>query len=507
MTVVGRLLDPLVEPLRYTFIQQGLVAAVLVGVVCAVMGSFLLVKRWALLGDAISHAVLPGVAVAFLLGVPFVIGALATGLLTALGIGFVERHTRLKQDAAMGLLFVSAFAAGLAIISKIRSPVDLFHVLFGNVLAVSRGDLLLTAASGGLVLATIAVLYKELLLWAFDPIMAESVGLPVRLLHYLTLLLTSLTIVASLQAVGIVLVIAMLIAPPATARMLTDRFHRLVPLAAGIGVTSAVTGLYLSYFLDVASGATMVLVGAVFFALAMTFAPRRGLVPRALRRRRAAATARMTDYLKALFAQPDQPVPAEALGQRLGDAPDVAAAVTARLARAGLAVASPAGVRLTDAGRREAGQVVRTHRLWERFLVDRAGVPWDEVHQAADRIEHETTPAVTAQLASAVGAQQADPHGAPIPTPDGTVPPREAEYLLSELRIGQAGLVARVEDEDPDILRTLGAAGLIPGAAVRLAGVGDDGVTVSVDGEERRLPLRIARAVLVTPTGGGGGGI
>ena len=149
------LLAKLLEPLQFSFMQQGLIGAVLVGVVCAVMGSFLLVKRWALLGDAISHAVLPGVAIAFLLGLPFVIGALTTGLLTALGIGFVERHTRIKQDAAMGLLFVSAFALGLAIISRIRSPVDLFHVLFGNVLAVSRQDLFLTAASGAEALAQI----------------------------------------------------------------------------------------------------------------------------------------------------------------------------------------------------------------------------------------------------------------------------------------------------------------------------------------------------------------
>jgi len=204
-------LEWLLGPLQYGFMQQALVAALIVGVVGAVVGSFLLVKRWALLGDAIAHAVLPGVAIAFLLGWPFFVGAVVTGLLTALGISFVERNSRIKQDAAMGLLFVSAFALGLAIISRIQSPVDLFHVLFGNVLAVSRQDLLLTGVTGVVVVVAIAVLYKELLLWSFDPIMAESVGLPVRRLHYLLILLTSLTIVASLQAVGIVLVVAMLI--------------------------------------------------------------------------------------------------------------------------------------------------------------------------------------------------------------------------------------------------------------------------------------------------------
>ncbi len=490
----------LVEPLQYTFMQQGLAAAVLVGAVCAIMGSFLLVKRWALLGDAISHAVLPGVAIAFLLGLPFFAGALVTGVLTALGIGFVERHTRLKQDAAMGLLFVSAFASGLAIISRIRSPVDLFHVLFGNVLAVSRGDLALTAVSGLVVVGAIAFLFKDLLLWAFDPIMAESVGLPVQALHYAMLLLTSLTIVASLQAVGIVLVIAMLIAPPATAILLTDRFHRMVPLATGIGVFAAVVGLYLSYYLDVASGATMVLVSAFLFSLAMAFSPKRGLLPRALRRRRAAAEARATDYMKALFEHPaDRPVPAETLAGQLRDSPAAAREAARHLGRLGLVETHAGGVRLTSEGRRQAAQAVRTHRLWERFLVDRAGVPWEEVHAAADRMEHVSTPAVTEALATAVGAQTTDPHGAPIPTEEGLVVSRGDEYLLSELRTGQKAVVTSVEDEDPEILRTLSDLGLLPGRSVRLVAATDKGLLVALNGEERPVSRRVARSVLVTP--------
>lgn len=496
------LLTQLLEPLQFSFMQQGLIGAVLVGVVCAVMGSFLLVKRWALLGDAISHAVLPGVAIAFLLGLPFVIGALATGLLTALGIGFVERHTRIKQDAAMGLLFVSAFALGLAIISRIRSPVDLFHVLFGNVLAVSRQDIFLTAASGAVVLATTAFLYKELLLWAFDPIMAESVGLPVRLLHYVMLLLTSLTIVASLQAVGIVLVIAMLIAPPATAILLTDRFHRLVLLAAGIGVLAAVGGLYLSYFLDVASGATMVLVSTLFFTTALFFSPRRGLVPKAIRRRRAANDARIGDYLKALFSPASEtPVSQEALAGRLRDTHAGAIAVTRQLGRLGLVETTAEGVRLTPEGQRRAGQVVRTHRLWERFLVDRAGLPWDEVHATADLIEHASTPAVTDALASAVGGQGTDPHGAPIPSKDGVVAPRAVEYLLSELRTGQTAVVTSVEDEDPDVLRALSALGLVPGKTVRLLDAKGESLRVVLNAEERTVSRRVARSVVLTPLG------
>lgn len=487
------------DPLRYAFMQQALAAAVLVGIVCAVMGSFLLVKRWALLGDAISHAVLPGVAIAFLLGWPFLIGALLSGLLTALGIGFVERHTRLKQDAAMGLVFVSAFALGLAIISRIRSPVDLFHVLFGNVLAVGREDLLTSGLSGLAVVATIAFLYKELLLWAFDPIMAESVGFPVARLHYTMLFLTSLTIVASLQAVGIVLVVAMLIAPPATAAMLTDRFPRLIIAAVGLGIGAAVAGLYLSYYLDVASGATMVLVGFALFTLALLFSPRRGLLIKAVRRRRAASQARASDYLKALFDHgPDRPVPLRVLAARLGEGPSTAANVMRHLARLGFVETTPHGVRFTPTARQRAAQAVRTHRLWERFLVDRAGLPWDEVHAAADRLEHVGPPTLADELATALEGVTVDPHGSPIPTREGLVVAPDEELLLSELRPGEEGLVTRVEDEDPTILRALSALGLVPGQRVRLVAATGDGLRVTLGEHEDVVPRRVARTVFVS---------
>ncbi|MDQ7828022.1 MAG: metal ABC transporter permease [Armatimonadota bacterium] len=492
-------LQELATALGYAFVRQALLAAVVVGTVCAVMGSFLLVRRWALLGDAISHAVLPGVALAFLLGWPYVVGALVTGLLTALGIGVVERHTRLKQDAAMGLLFITAFALGLAIISRIRSPVDLFHVLFGNVLAVSRGDLVLTAVSGAVVVGTIALLYKELLLWAFDPVMAESVGLPVRRLHYLMLLLTSLTIVAALQAVGIVLVVAMLIAPPATAAMFSDRLHRLILGAVLVGVLTAVTGFWLAYVLDIASGATMVLVGAGLFAVAALFAPRRGVVVRALRRRRAAAQARLDDYLKALFAEDARATSVAVLAARVRDSAEGAIAVVRQLARLGLVTETPEGVRLTPAGRRAAAQRVRTHRLWERFLVDRAGMPWDQVHQAADRLEHVAPRRLTEELARTVGPQATDPHGAPIPTAEGEVARPAEEHLLSELQPEQAGTVTRVEDEDPEVLRLLEATGLVPGRRVRLVRAEPDGVRVAVGDGEIAIPRRVARSVYVMP--------
>ncbi|MDR7387813.1 MAG: metal ABC transporter permease, partial [Armatimonadota bacterium] len=290
------------EPLQYTFMQRALMAALLVGSICAVLSCFLLVKRWALLGDAISHAVLPGVALAYLLGLPFFVGAVTTGILTALGISAVGRHTRIKEDSAMGIVFTGAFALGFVLVSRIRSKaVDLFHILFGNVLGVSDSDLVLTAATGAVVLGVVLLLYKELVLWTFDPVAAAAMGLPTGVLHYTLMFLLSLTIVASLQTVGIVLVVAMLITPGGVAFLLTDRMSRMLGLAVAVGVVSAVTGLYLSYYLNVASGATMVLVASVLFCLAVLLGPREGLVGEWARRRRLAEERVAEDFLKQAY--------------------------------------------------------------------------------------------------------------------------------------------------------------------------------------------------------------
>lgn len=289
------LLAPLVDPLaRYGFMRYGLATAVIVGVTSAVLSCLLVVRHQALLGDAISHAVLLGVAVGYLAaesaGVLW--GALVVAMLTSVAITYVERHSRVQLDAVMGIVFTAAFALGLAIISVAQPRgIDLFHVLFGNVLGVSAGDLALTAVSGGLVVAVVLVLFRAFHLWSFDELMAQSVGLRVGALHYLFTALLSATIVAALQAVGIVLVIAMLITPGATALLLTTRLATMMAVASGVGLVSAVVGLYGSYYVNVASGPAIVLVATACFVLAFVASPRGGVVAQARMRRRAARAA------------------------------------------------------------------------------------------------------------------------------------------------------------------------------------------------------------------------
>lgn len=278
------ILSWLVDPLSYAFMLRGLTAALIVGIVCAVLGTYIILRGMALFGNAMAHAILPGVAVAYLAAGTsqswLFVGGLTAGILTALGIGAMSREG-IKEDTATGVIFVSMFALGIALISTVRSyTVDLNHFLFGNILGVSSGDLWLTGIFGGLVILTILAFYKEFLVISFDQILAKTLRLPATFLNYLLLLLMAVTIVISLQTVGIALMTAMLVTPAAAAYLLTRRLPVMMALAATIGAASAASGLYLSFYINVASGPAIVLVCTLFFLLAFLFSPQQGLVKR-----------------------------------------------------------------------------------------------------------------------------------------------------------------------------------------------------------------------------------
>jgi manganese/iron transport system permease protein len=269
------------EPLGHAFFLRALLAATLVGSVCAVVGTFVVLKGLAFIGDAVSHAAFPGVVAAYILHGPILVGAGIAAVLTALSIGFVTRRAHIRGDTAIGVLFAGAFALGVFMFSTIQGYVgDLFGFLFGSLLLTGVEDLVALAILAAIVLAIVGLLWKELLYATFDPQGAAASGLRVEALEYLFLALVALTIVVSLQAVGIILVVAMLVTPAATGQLLTVRFGTLVALAVGIGIGSSVMGLYISYWLDVATGATIVLVQTGLFLVALALGPRTGLLSR-----------------------------------------------------------------------------------------------------------------------------------------------------------------------------------------------------------------------------------
>ena len=271
----------LLEPLQYAFMLRGLLAALLVGILCAIMGTYVVIRGMAFLGDAMAHAILPGVAIAYLLQGNLLLGALFAAVLIALGIGIFSKGGMVKEDTAIGILFAAALALGVALISSIQTyAVDLSHILFGNILGVSTSDLWLTAGLGFCVLLVVAVNFKQFMVISFDPVLAATLRLPAELLRNLMLLLLAVTVVVSLQTVGVSLAVAMLVTPAAAAYLLTRRLFPMMLVSAFIGASSSLIGLYLSYYLNIVSGSAIVLTATGIFLVVFLFNPRQGVLRR-----------------------------------------------------------------------------------------------------------------------------------------------------------------------------------------------------------------------------------
>ncbi len=275
-------LQPLLEPLQYSFMQRSLIIAILVGMICAVVGSYLMVQRLALLGDAISHSVLPGLAIAFILGINIFVGAFVAGICSTVAIAWIQTRSPIKEDAAMGIVFSGFFALGITLITIVQkdNKIDLNHFLFGNILGVTTAEVVNTAVISAIVLLIVRLLYKELLFYTFDPLGAAAAGLPVNWLNFGLMVLIALTVVASMKAVGVILVLALLITPSATAYLLVPRLHQMMILGAAIAIVASISGLYLSYFWNLPSGPGIVLVASGLFVLALLFSPRHGILTR-----------------------------------------------------------------------------------------------------------------------------------------------------------------------------------------------------------------------------------
>jgi manganese transport system permease protein len=268
----------LIEPLQHAFMVRALLISATVGGVCGLLSCYMTLKGWALMGDAVSHSVLPGVILAYAIGLPFSVGAFVFGVGSVAMIGFVKQKSRIKEDTVIGLVFTGFFALGLVLVSKTRSNIDLTHILFGNVLGISIADIQQTVLISALVTAVLLLFRRDLLLFCFDPTHARSIGINTGVLHYLLLSVLSLAAVAGLQTVGIILVVAMLVTPGATAYLLTDRFDRMSWLAIGSSIVSSLLGVYTSYWTDSSPAGCIVLVQTGLFVIAFLFAPKHGIL-------------------------------------------------------------------------------------------------------------------------------------------------------------------------------------------------------------------------------------
>lgn len=461
--------DLFIEPLQYQFVQRALIASVMVGIINGALGCFIILRRMAFIGDALSHAVLPGVVIAFMVAgkghFALFLGAVFAGIITALLIGFVNRNSRIKEDSAIGVIFIGMFALGILLISRLRAVhLDLQHFLFGDPLGVSPGDLYLTGIIGIVILGSILLFYKQLQLTSFDPTMATAIGMNTGMVHYFLMGILSMTIVASLQAVGIILVVAMLITPGATAFLLTERLPRMLVLASAIGAIAAIIGLYISYWMNYSSGAAMVIVVSLMFLITLVFAPKQGILIKALQRKRARDRHLKDDILKAVyhFSKDKKDSRLTNIAEYLGMTSQQLQKTVQRLKRERLIrVTGEDVLYLTAEAEKQALKLLRSHRLWETYLTEKAGLGWEHVDEEAERLEHDLPEDIVDEIDERLGFPEHDPHGAPIPKKDGTI--RETEdHPLASLNVGETGIITRVSDQIPEVLATLWKAGLTP---------------------------------------------
>ncbi|MFN3166254.1 MAG: iron chelate uptake ABC transporter family permease subunit [Phycisphaeraceae bacterium] len=413
-------LDQALVPWSQRWLTQTL-CTMLVGTTCGLLGTFVVLRRMALIGDALSHAVLPGVVLTFMLTgrtdpLPLLLGATAAGIVTTALINLVTRTSRTKEDSSIGIVFTAMFAVGIILYSMMdrATHFDMQCFLFGDPLAISTADLWMMIAVCPAVILVIVVLYHRLKLISFDPVLAAAMGVSVVLTHYLLMGLLSVTIVAGLKTTGVILVVAMVITPASAAYQVTNRFGVMLLLSAVFGGVAAGLGMSVAFVFGSPTGPAIVIVAALLFGLAVLFSPGHGWVFERLRRLRLSRHVAEEDVLKAVYRLGEQPIDRpQAIGEETGlHAKQIRAAVS-RLVQAGMANVEAGMVALTDAGRAHAEQMVRAHRLWETYLVNQAGIDPDAVHSEAELLEHAHE--LSEQLDKLLGKPQTDPHGSKIP--------------------------------------------------------------------------------------------
>ncbi len=409
--------------MQYEFIQRALIASVTIGISCGLIGTYIMLRRMSLIGDALAHAVLPGVVVSFMVAgkseAALFIGAVVSGILTVLLIGFVNRNSKIKEDTSIGIIFTGAFALGILLVSQLKQVhIDLSSYLFGDVLGVSTGDITLSMIIMFVIILCIVLFYKQLLLTSFDPTMAMTIGISTTLVHYMLMTLLSMSIVAGLQSVGVILIIAMLITPPATAYLLSSNLKKILLLSAMFGTISAITGLYLSYHFNFASGASIVLVAVALFMLAFLFSPKEGVVTKLFRRRSASKLVLIEDVIKLSYRFKDETGKTELvdkIANELGISNSRVEGVIKTLLGKDLMRRTNGSYVLTDEGNKYALRLVRTHRLWETYITNKNVVDIEHIHPEAEKLEHVLTEDMVDELDEELGFPEKDPHGSEIP--------------------------------------------------------------------------------------------
>lgn len=479
---------------------RAMIASSLVGIMCGILGTFIVLRNMSLIGDALSHAILPGVVVAFIVfgysSFGFFLGAVLAGLIAAVGITWIQENVKTKNDAAIGIVFTAMFSLGVIGISRVSKTggvhLDLKDFLFGNILGVSDQDLVMTAVVAVVVILSIIVLYRYLFISTFQPVIARTMGISVSAIHYFLMLLLSFAVVASLQTVGVILVVAMLITPASTALLLSDNLKNVLWLSGIVGLVSAVTGLYAAIQLDTTPGPAMAVSATIIYLLTALFAPRKGLFSRQLARRAHKVKIIREDILKQILKLSiRKTLTLETLAARTDLETGKLHKHLKALAGKGLVRLHGSGIELEKKGKDEANKLVRAHRLWESYLVRQMGLTEEQIHDDAERFEHILTEELLDEVDEELGFPWLDPHGSPIPSKD--VNPLLA---LSELAEGQQATITHRQIGE-DVTHELWKLGLMPESTFSFRQKSDQDITIEAAGKEIRIPIQLARRISV----------
>jgi ABC-type Mn2+/Zn2+ transport system permease subunit/Mn-dependent DtxR family transcriptional regulator len=478
---------------------RALIASTMVGVTCGILGAFIVLRNMSLIGDALSHAILPGVVVAFVIfgynTLGFFFGSVIAGLLSAVAITWIQQNIKTKNDAVIGIVFTAMFSIGVIGISSISRTgvhLDLKDFLFGNVLGVSNEDLLLTGTVMMMVVLSIMVLYRYLFASTFQPTIASTMGIPVKLMHYYLMLLLSFSVVAAMQTVGVILVVAMLITPASTALLLADRLPKVLVLSGIIGFLGSVSGLLLSVLYEMPPGPAIAVTVTFIYLLAAFFSPERGLLAKWIRRRQQERKIKTEDILKEVFKiSLGAPVKLSVLLEKLALSSKKTKQLLQSLVQQKLiALENKDTYQLTGSGKEQANTLIRAHRLWESYLVKEMGMDVEHIHDEAERYEHLLTSAQVDEVDKQLGYPALDPHGSPIPS-------KETSPLiaLNHLHPAEQGIISQ-RQPGAEIMYRLWALGLGPGDVFQVRGSEKDFI-ISIKDHDIHVPSDLAQRVSV----------
>jgi len=490
-------MNELLSALSEEWAIRALIASSLVGIMCGTIGSFMVLRNMSLIGDAISHAILPGIFVAFIVlgysATGFFIGTLIAALISVVAMTWIQDNIKTKNDAALGIVFTFMFSLGVIGISYLNNQegvhLDLKDFLFGTVLGVSNEDIAITAMVTIFSISSIILFYRYLFITTFQPAIAATMGISVKVMHYFLMLLLSIAIVASLRTVGIILVVAMLITPSATALLLSDKLKNVIAISGFIGLISAVLGLILAIIFNTTPGPAMcVVVTAIYFS-AVFFSSKSGLLPKWIRKSKLTKQIEQEDIIKYLYKNKKiAPGNVAQVGERLGIKVSKMKKHLKALAASNKMSFANHHYTLTHEGQEVAQDLVRAHRLWETFLVNKVGLKDNEIHEDAEKYEHLLDPDILDQLDAKLGYPTFDPHGSPIPSKV-----RPAHPLSKGLH-GNSATISHNQISD-SVESQLWELGLTPNTSFDISNILDDEIEIIVKNRVIKISKSLAEKI------------